>query len=28
MREIAGLSTKPIHQQDEYIRKIKSMAGL
>ena len=28
MREIAGLSTKPIHQKDEYIRKIKSMAGL
>jgi hypothetical protein len=28
MREIAGLSTKPIHQQDEYIRNIKSMAGL
>lgn len=28
MRLIAGLSTKPIHQQDEYIRKIKSMAGL
>lgn len=28
MREIAGIPTKPVHQQDEYIRTIKSMAGL
>lgn len=28
MREIAGLATKPIHQQDEYIKNIKAMAGI
>lgn len=29
MREIAGMQTKPIHQeQDEYIKNIKSMAGM
>lgn len=28
IREIAGLETKPIHLQDEYIKNIKSMAGL